>query len=337
MSAVDPGWARADGPALRPAPRDSRPLGARLGRRQGLAGSGTGRARKAWNRALKFVRRCHLYSGLALVPFVVLYGVTAFLFNHPTVWSDSSVRTVPAAELDAAGRRALPAVNAIVAAVGDGLGDSGWQLDPAVDARFTGRSLLQASVDGTRYSVVIDRPNGDARVFARGTQPRRDARDLARTEELELDIGRAELASLSAAADAVALPGGRTAEWQVRSAPCVEFGLLDDSGAAYDASYDLRDGSLGVEPTASPAARRSIRSFLLRLHTAHGYPADDFGARFWWALMVDGMAIAMVAWAGSGLLMWWQMKNLRRIGIVVCIICAVATTWMVAGQWLRLG
>lgn len=33
-------------------------------------------------------RRVHLYSGLILVPWVFLYGITGFLFNHPTVGTD---------------------------------------------------------------------------------------------------------------------------------------------------------------------------------------------------------------------------------------------------------
>ena len=32
---------------------------------------------------VKAVRRVHLYFGLFLVPWVMLYGFTALLFNHP--------------------------------------------------------------------------------------------------------------------------------------------------------------------------------------------------------------------------------------------------------------
>ena len=38
--------------------------------------------------ALHWIRRSHLYFGLFLFPWALLYGVTAFLFNHPTAFSD---------------------------------------------------------------------------------------------------------------------------------------------------------------------------------------------------------------------------------------------------------
>ena len=39
------------------------------------------------------VRRSHLYLGLLLCPWALLYGMTAYLFNHPSHFSDSNLRT----------------------------------------------------------------------------------------------------------------------------------------------------------------------------------------------------------------------------------------------------
>src|SRR5687767_5465961 len=37
----------------------------------------------AWSAtATRWLRRLHLWSGIALVPFVLVYGISAFLFNH---------------------------------------------------------------------------------------------------------------------------------------------------------------------------------------------------------------------------------------------------------------
>ncbi|XZE36985.1 hypothetical protein SH501x_002575 [Pirellulaceae bacterium SH501] len=51
------------------------------------------------NRKLKLVlrilRRSHLYLGLALIPWVFLYGITAYLFNHPGHFSPVDVESVP--------------------------------------------------------------------------------------------------------------------------------------------------------------------------------------------------------------------------------------------------
>ena len=44
-------------------------------------------------RALHWIRRGHLYFGLFLFPWALLYGVTAFLFNHPTAFGDRPIQS----------------------------------------------------------------------------------------------------------------------------------------------------------------------------------------------------------------------------------------------------
>src|SRR6516225_9073547 len=50
------------------------------------------RFRVRYNVALKLVRRAHLFAGLFMTPWVFLYGITGFLFNHPGAFSDREVR-----------------------------------------------------------------------------------------------------------------------------------------------------------------------------------------------------------------------------------------------------
>ena len=57
------------------------------------------RARIRYNAALKFLRRAHLFAGLFMAPWVLLYGVTGFLFNHPEAFPDREVRTAGQTEL----------------------------------------------------------------------------------------------------------------------------------------------------------------------------------------------------------------------------------------------
>ncbi|MCR9247818.1 MAG: PepSY domain-containing protein [bacterium] len=293
------------------------------------------------------MRRTHLYSGLALVPFVVLYGITGFLFNHPTAWSESDVRTIPAATLAAHGRQEIAPPIELATGVLAELDDSGWQLDDAVEPSYRGRSLLTANTNDKRVSFVIDEVNGDARVFERPSTIRPKRTD--RTVGKGLEAGQDALTTITASALAL-LAAGRPAranadaagnqdsaptspiQWRVRSQPRLHFGVIDADGEAHRAVYDLRTRELEVTPETEPRQTRSLRSFLLRLHTAHGYPAHH-GAAFWWALIVDVMAIAMTTWAISGLLMWWQMKNLRWLGLLALTACAVGTTWLVAAQW----
>ncbi|MBL8898411.1 MAG: PepSY domain-containing protein [Planctomycetes bacterium] len=285
------------------------------------------RPRWRFSSAMKLVRRFHLYSGLALVPFVVLYGVTAWLFNHPGVGAEGQARTLPAAELDAQGRRSLPLPLELAQQVLEGVGEPSWTLDPRSDVRYRGRLALQGRTADLDHALSIDEPNGSAR----WTERPRAARGEPERRAIELPVVREALASATEAAlAAMRTAGPAPSELRVRSAPVLELGLLAD-GEKRRASYDLAKGELVVHPAGAEPAR-SLRSFLLRLHTAHGYPAE-LGPRTAWALLVDLMAAALVIWALSGLLMWWQMKLLRRAGLLALGAGALAALVLGERMW----
>ncbi|MGL4423985.1 MAG: PepSY domain-containing protein, partial [Gemmataceae bacterium] len=90
------------------------------------------------------------------------------------------------------------------------------------------------------------------------------------------------------------------------------------------ASYNPITGSVSGRPADEPnTTELGWRRFLLRLHTAHGYPTET-NSRWAWALIVDAMAVTMCFWGLTGLIMWWQIKATRRLGAVVLILSALA-------------
>lgn len=107
--------------------------------------------------------------------------------------------------------------------------------------------------------------------------------------------------------------------------------VAENEGKAVRVSYNLRTGAVTERPADQPARSVSARRFMLQLHTAHGYPSAG-GARWVWALAVDVMAISMIGWGITGLLMWWQMKNVRAIGAVVLVVSAVVATATAIGM-----
>ena len=116
--------------------------------------------------------------------------------------------------------------------------------------------------------------------------------------------------------------GMPASEVTVRTGPELGF-LLEGGGKTGRAQYDLATGALAGRPEEAPGDPLSTRRFLTRLHMAHGFPAQ-IGARWGWAIAVDLMFASMIGWGITGLLMWWQMKNVRRIGLVVL---APAAAW----------
>jgi hypothetical protein len=67
------------------------------------------------------------------------------------------------------------------------------------------------------------------------------------------------------------------------------------------------------------------------MHLAFTYPSR-VDVRWFWAVAVDAMFVAMVFWGLSGILMWWQMKNQRRWGIATLLVSALVATALAAGM-----
>jgi hypothetical protein len=280
---------------------------------------------------MKLVRRLHLYSGLALVPFVALYGFTAFLFNHPGAGSEVELRTVSRAELEKHGRRSpMPLPLELAQQVLAQAAEPGWELDPQRELRYRGRLALGARAGEIEHTLAFEDPRG----AATWTERPRPAVPAAEKRTLELPAVRAALADLEATARSLwSSEGEGLSDLRVRSSPSLELGLLVD-GEARRASYDLAKGELVVFP-AGEERPRSLRSFLLRLHTAHGYPAEP-GARSAWAFVVDLMAVALGLWSVTGVLMWWQMRLLRRAGLLALAAGLVAALVLGERMWALL-
>ncbi len=104
------------------------------------------------------------------------------------------------------------------------------------------------------------------------------------------------------------------------AAPDLNF-LMEGEGKVWRVGYNLQTGLLTGRPEDAPRVGEPLsnRRFFLRLHTAHGYPSQ-LNARWIWAVAVDVMFVCMVGWGITGLLMWWQMKNVRRIGVVLLVL-----------------
>ena len=79
----------------------------------------------------------------------------------------------------------------------------------------------------------------------------------------------------------------------------------------------------------------SARSFLLRLHTAHGYGVQS-NSRWFWAIAVDMMFASMCFWGLSGVVMWWQIKKTRKIGFVFLVVSAIVATLLAFGMHWQL-
>jgi hypothetical protein len=301
--------------------------------------------------ALHLLRRTHLYAGLFMVPWAVLYGVTAFLFNHPTAFSDQPfVRFGRGALADTPmADPPVPAVVAeqVVAALRARTPGSNYTLVEPEKARYTREfAFAVVRLEGREVNVLLD-PTG-----AGGSIRSREIMPPKLEEPAPFAVGPASVPRPVAAGqptpsggltvleplhdriktavpivlERTGFPGG---EVTVTSIPDLSF-LMDADGRRWRVTFNAQTGSVAgrLAEAEEPPAAPSTRNFLLRLHTAHGYPYQP-GPRSAWAVLVDAMAIVLVFWGLSGLVMWWQVKSARRSGVVVLAMSTTAVVLLV--------
>lgn len=293
-----------------PLPDVTRPVAPRL------------RARRVWGRALLIARRVHLYLGLALLPWALLYGVTAILFNHPTLLADAQVTTLAAPGLSFPAPESLAAalVAEVAATTTHALalqpGSAAWEHDP----------FWRFSAPGAEHAVSHTGP--EAVSLRTSSRPAPPPDPLA--AQPGLTSGQAELAAATALVTSLVRAQGLEPGRVRELTPELELTLIVD-GQPCAARYDLREGKLTCRPPGA-ARQLSWRAFLTRLHTTHGYPSQA-GARLGWVLVADLMGGALVMWALTGLLMWMPMRGaLRGWGLLALGLGAATAVALAIGM-----
>jgi len=298
-------------------------------------------------RVMHLLRRGHLYIGLLLFPWAILYGVTAFLFNHPTAFSEQPTATFDRSALAGTPAENLPVPQVQAELVLAMLNEGQKPTTPyklVGEAKYSGREFAFATVKapGQTVNVLLDVKNGGGTVrsnptveaktaekapFATGSAKAtstRGPRPTASSEGIKLDSSVADRfkAAIPTILERTGFPAG---EVTVTSVPDISF-PVEAEGRIWTANYNSLTGAVsGVPEGEKPAAELGWRRFLLRLHLAHGYPGEVNG-RFAWALIVDAMAFTMCFWGLTGLLMWWQIKATRTFGVLILIASAAAAT-----------
>lgn len=299
---------------------------------------------------MHWVRRLHLYLGLFLFPWAVLYGFTGFLFNHPPILNELPMRSfdqtawagTPMAEptdlRDVAQRvvkqlqlrgtasvelqwvESEPVRYAGEFAFGKVESESG-EISLLLDVHGAGGTIRQARPKPAMSSFasapweVVPTPAGPSVPF----------------EKLELpDVLSAKLqASLPELMSRLKLSGKNPT---LTSVPDLLF-VVESGGHRWQAAYNGLKGTVTGKLLETPESL-PWRNFLLRLHTTHVYPFSFASVKWLWVLGADAIALVLVYWGGSGILMWWQIKSTRRWGLailVVSVLTATALAWGMHG------
>lgn len=290
---------------------------------------------------IKLVRRVHMYAGLFLTPWVLLYGVTAMLFNHPNWFSSAEITPIEAQgpevgslRLQEASVLAQSLVDQLNAESESGDAEAGFELINPETTRFSSDLFINVDSSGARHRIRVDPQTGvgSLRTTRRTVEPESKA-PFARGAGFLLDSGSFDQLE-ETAETLVESMGLEPGEGSIRFIPRLTFDVRHD-GQEWQATYDPRRGTLDATPAGEPRRPMDTRSFLTRLHLAHGYPSE-VGFRWVWAIFVDAMFLMMVYWGVSGIIMWWKMKALRTWGAVTIVASLAVAGFLGVGMFLAL-
>lgn len=280
------------------------------------------RTQKRYQSVMKLVRRAHMYLGLLLFPWLLVFGISGMLFNHPNLGEDVKVRQLSGEQLRSltglepveAGTLAREVVTQLNAQ-GGGQAET-YRLDPDFESRFSGFTVLTAPGEGEQHLLIVDLNDGTGTLSTRSTgskQPREAAPFAGASVPLanhSLAAVESKVAQLLPKLEVQAKTPLRA---NPRSAPEVRFRMTDSKQRVWNVTYDLGSGRLDGRPAEASRAL-SVNELLSRLHKTHHYPVD-LGFAWVWALFADITGGMIVFWALSGMFMWWQMKPTRVIGV----------------------
>ncbi len=309
---------------------------------------------------LLVVRRSHMYLGLFLCPWALLYGLTAYLFNHPSHFSDSNLRTFSSEVLNQAGFDGLSSPDELAGHVVDSLNerfpDAHLTLNRKQRIRFDGDFFFaSARTDAKLVQMLIFR-NGSGGSVREQLESKKDDQPAApfaisgknnpspaTPQSLNTSDALSQPLKLDQGIDRVidkALPeiarrlgySEIAASFKLTSVPALEF-VAQSQNTEWLVRYDSLNGTVAASRMdgSLPSKQFGWRKYLLRMHTTHGYPGE-FNTRFYWAIIVDTMSAVMIFWGLSGILMWWQLKRLRFWGGVTIASSVIVASWLFASM-----
>ncbi|HLV20417.1 MAG TPA: PepSY-associated TM helix domain-containing protein [Polyangiaceae bacterium] len=290
------------------------------------------RAQRVWPLLQRLIRRVHLYLGLFLWPFVLLFGITGLSFNHPTVGRGLQTRELAGDDVRRLTGFSPWNPGAIANEVVTKLNQDGKRLTLSedFDPKFDGWPLFAAPSAGGKQVVILSLGDGSTTITDRPDDPNDGPRPLSDTP---IPLERYSTTRLAEQPTPLLAEAPRRAKGPLRPHPKVHpelrFQVQDQAGVTWDVLYDLTTGEVRGKHAVAPR-QRPLVELLEAIHTQHHFPPER-DAKFTWALFADLTALTLIIWALTGLVMWVQLKRLRKSGGVVLALSITVAAVVVYG------
>lgn len=275
-----------------------------------------------------------MYTGLLMFPWVLLFGISGMLFNHPNVGEKTEgARLGPQALEELTGF--LPwdpesAANALVEELNAVGGNGSYTLDPSYAPGFHGIVLFRADAPEARNLLILDVEQGVGLLSTRYARPKAEPPPFALQD---LQLNGFSIDRIEDQVDGLLEAQGVATEGPLKAHPAIgptlRLRVLDAQGEAWNVTYNVRRGLVGGRRTAEPS-NIGLNQLLGMLHMTHHYTMS-LSAPWFWALFEDLLGLTMALWALTGLAMWWQMKPTRTLGLLAVLAALVIAYLITSG------
>ncbi|MEM7785495.1 MAG: hypothetical protein AAF623_19265, partial [Planctomycetota bacterium] len=314
-------------------------------KKKGKTGKGKKRiplSRKISREMQMWIRRIHLYSGLFMFPWVLMYGFSGWFFNHPGYYSGDQLSKFSAASVADGKLLEIPDPQSLAPAVVEQINLESANVDGPetklttnVTPHFDRYLSFSVTTEGQSHRIEVHPESGNGSVRTTLIEKKEESDELEPPANPLEFVSQVELEENSQTYVEEFVPG-ILEELELESgevkpsrfSPSLIFSAEVD-GEPTEIAYNLGSGS--VRPFRQNSDGMTAKRFLQRLHLSRGY-SPNMDTKTFWAISVDAMFLSMVFWGTSGIIMWWQIRKTRRIGIVVLAASLACTVWLGLGM-----
>ena len=266
----------------------------------------------------KINRRIHLYAGLFMIPYIFIFALSGIMFNHTSFMghgrSEERFRLEGDDKLD----DLFPYIESLAKTVADSVKTqqdiiNDFKLD---NIRYENTMILRSTNKNADHRIQIDIPTNNVQIM---TLPDFVENNTIGNGSIETyhKIDTSEL--LAKTEGIIAKRGIDSVSSRVQRLPNVEFDLITDQ-SSYRVSYSLQSGNYWLMDLNQRKFKWNY--FFTNLHQLHGYPLSGFSLKWLFVLFADSLAVLMMVWAVSGLIMWYKMKKQFVIGSALLVVSA---------------
>lgn len=274
-------------------------------------------------------RRIHLYTGLFMIPFIFVFGLSGITFNHSSfLSSERSVDYFTLNENESLEKH-FPNLDKLAAELLDSLATKSLiDASQISQVKYNNTVILRSLNEEADYRIQMDIPTHNVQIMTLPDFAVNPALVSRGTLETSYKLNDNEL--LEHMDNVLKNRGFNPGKSRVQRIPNLAM-EIESENKQYRVLYNLRNGNYRIDDLNKRKFR--LNNLVGNLHELHGYPLSGFSLKWLWVFCADVLAGLMMIWAITGLIMWLKMKRQFVIGLIILSVSLILFTAILINQY----